>query len=914
MAEFSAPNGAGTKLNETQRLQFQLILRMLNAGISVNVPSEHELRVTLDLLKALAPDLDDPHFDQIFDEVAKTLSISMDTGVLIEASDHTPWVSGRRGDIDWRQWEAYSRWQINSGRSPVVVDALDRSLDIILDHMGDPADQGAWGQRGLVIGDVQSGKTGTYIGLMDKAADAGYRIFILLTGNTESLRQQTQSRVDQGFIGRDSMSIGRVSSGQKNKPNAVGIGKLLTSTSSAFNMTTMTTDFRKNSIQAVDISPGPENLVVFVTKKNKTVLDRIADWLERQDNVNGKLQLPLLLIDDESDFASINTRNLDESPTAINAGIRRLLGLFSRSSYVGFTATPFANIFIDDEQAEDLFPKDFIFGLEAPSNYVGPQSLFGAEVDPNEDLPWHVIDDAEDAFPLKHKSTFEVAHLPETLEYSIRTYLIANAIRDIRGQEREPRAMLINVSRYNAVQSQVFEMVTEELAGYKFAIQLHAKAYERGVDNPDLAALEETYTLEYSDSEVSWPEVLSMLAKSTTDIQTLLVNSKTDRKLEQDELSASPPPRVIAIGGDLLSRGLTLDGLTTSYFFRRSVAADTLMQMGRWFGYREGYGDLCRIWIDSEMVSAYAHAADSLDELRLELKRMRDQKLTPAQYGLAVANHPGSLLITARNKMRAASIGQKQISLRGRSIESYKLSSDPKVLKQNFEATKDLIEAAIDSNGRPSTPNRNRPTWYGVDKAVVADFLGIYQAHESFELFQPGALEKFVRTAVAEDLQTWDIVLMGGDGTSLTIAGVELNRPVRTLVHSLQGAWLVGERQRVAGPRDISTPLSEKTILEVSAKFAAHPSNAGKKSVPDKEFVYALERPALLIYPILPKIEGQRRDTAVPFVAVLIAMPGDPTTLADPGRDGVTYVLNKPAQRLWFPEFADTTLEDENDV
>lgn len=891
-----------------------MISRMLNAGIASDVPTEDYLREALQHLRPLGPNLTEGHFDQIFDDLAKVISISVNLGTVIEASDHMPWLSKRRGTIDWRLWSAYSKWQINSGRPPVVVDNLDRTLDVILDHMGDPIDEGAWSRRGLVIGDVQSGKTGTYLGLINKAADAGYRVFILLTGNTESLRQQTQSRVDQGVIGRDSMSTSRISgTEQSNKPKAVGIGKLLESTSSALNMTTMTTDFRKNSTQAVDISPGPDNLVFFVTKKNKTVLDRIGDWLEKQDNVNGRLQVPLLLIDDESDYASINTRNVDESPTAINSGIRRLLALFSRSSYVGFTATPFANIFIDDEQPEDLFPKDFIYGLEAPSNYVGPQSLFGADRDELEDDPWTVLEDAEAYFPAKHKSDYRVAGLPESLETAVRTFILANAVRDLRGQLQAPRAMLVNVSRYNRVQSQVFDLVAEQLAVYRNAIQLHAQAYGAGAANLTMSTIEQTFWDEYSECGESWEDVLRALPSAVSEIHVLLVNSKADKKLEQDELSASTPPRLIAIGGDLLSRGLTLEGLMVSYFYRRTAAADTLMQMGRWFGYRDSYGDLCRLWIDVEVAAAYAHAADSLDELRLELKRMRNQKLTPVEYGLAVASHPGSLLITARNKMRAAKEGSKQISLRGRSIEAYKLSTSPTIIESNFEAAAALIESLSGGNGAPDRSKKNRAIWRGVGKSKVAEFLAAFKAHESFDLFQENALARFVRNAGAEDLQLWDIVVMEGAGSEHVVGGVSLQLTQRAFGKAAtSNAWLVsGSRQRLAGPGDVSATLSPSRVREVRDQFHADSANLGK-SVPDNEYVYALERPLLLLY-LVEAREDKKLISSTPFAAVVIAIPGTRDDRAA-GDDDVTYILNKPAQRLWFPELTDMTLDDENDV
>ncbi|MCP2031011.1 hypothetical protein L1277_001102 [Okibacterium sp. HSC-33S16] len=881
-------------MNDVQQKQYLKLKNMLMAAAAIDVPSEHELRTLISELRGLGPDLTDEHLDIVFDEVSKVSNVIMDMGVMIEAGDRKPWLADRKDKIEWRLWDAYRRWMTNTGRSPRVIDVLDQTLDTILDHMGDPMDKTPWARRGLVIGDVQSGKTGTYIGLINKAADAGYRYVILLTGNTESLRQQTQSRVDQGVIGRDSLSLSRADAGQPNKSRHVGIGRYLESTSSAMSLTTMTMDFRKTSIEAVDFNPGPDNIVVFVTKKNKLILKRIADWLEQQGNAEKRVNQPLLLIDDESDYASIDTTDEDEDPTAINAAIRRLLSIFDRSSYVGFTATPFANIFISDEVEDDLFPRDFIFGLEAPSNYIGAGTIFNEQPEGGAD-PIRVIDDAEDAFPLSHKSQHAVFELPESLIGAVRTFIVANTIRDLRGDAPHPRSMLINVSRFNSVQAQVQELVAELLAAYKNAISLHAKTFAKGKPNDRLAELQDAFDDEFSDLPFTWDEVLEKLPASSSGIQTLLMNSKTEQQIEQDELSSEAPPRLIAVGGDMLSRGLTLDGLMVSYFYRRTAAADTLMQMGRWFGYRDGYEDLCRIWINNEMQAAFGYAARTLDELRTELVRMRNQKLTPEQYGLAVRNHPDALLITARNKMRSAKVGSKSISLRGHSIESYKLSSENQDLTENYTAFVDLVEEL----GRPDSGSRtNRPVWTGVDKKRIAKFMQTFRAHPSSQLFQEGALSRFIRNASADDLQRWDVVVVGGQGSSLSVGEVSFAQPIRGLSAGDDGSWLVSKRnQRVAGAGDVATTLGRDRAKRIANAYLSEAVN--KKGVPDTAYVAELERPLLLVYPIEPK----GLHLAAPAIAVNISIPGarnDDSGSSD--EDQVTYLLNRVAQRLWFPE------------
>lgn len=867
-----------------------------------SVPSENDLRLALNANRVLFTSLTDNDFDRVFDEISALIDVSMDTGILISSEGHIPWLESRRSEISWNHWEAYNKLLISEGRLPIVIDKLDQTLDIIVDHMGNPADETQWARKGLVIGDVQSGKTGTYIGLMNKAIDAGYRYFILLTGNTESLRQQTQSRVDQGVLGRDSMLINRGAQHVKGR-EAIGVGRYLDSTSDVVSMTTMTSDFSKKSSESVDFRAGKDTAVLFITKKNKTVLNRISAWLSTQVSGDQKLTSPLLLIDDEADYASINTRGDDEDPTAINAGIIQLLKHFSRSTYVGFTATPFANIFIDDEKDEDLFPKDFIYGLEAPSNYVGPSRIFGSE-DVEKSTIIHTLEDAEPFFPIKHRSQHSVNSLPESLTIALKSFVLANAVRDLRGQYSQARSMLINVSRFNHVQEQVFRLVAGELATLRNTIRLHSKMYEDGVPNETLQGLEELYKQEFSHIEYEWAEILSELPNAVANIEARLANSKTDRKLEQDELSQDNPPRLIAVGGDLLSRGLTLDGLMVSYFYRNTAASDTLMQMGRWFGYRTGYEDLCRLWITNDMSAAYAFVADALAELRVELIRMRNQKLTPEQYGLAVRNHPGTLLITARNKMRSAKVGSKNISLRGRSIESAKLSQSYEISDANLEFASKLVESAVEISGVPE----KRLIWRQLPKTLIADFLDGYRAHESVGPFQQGALGRFARNAGADDLQTWDLILMSGKGNDSKIGPLTVKATERKLGDGLDGSWLVSDQKaRVAGRGDVAIPLTPEQKTRVEKAFKA--ANPTKIYTNDTEYVYELERPALFIYPIRAKADysGSVDPTGRVLIAIKVAIPGNRTISGQiPENDEITYTLNTVAQKFWFPEYGES--------
>ena len=910
-------------MTELQKIEFNRLIGMVQVIWTDTIPTEEDLRNYIEGFKSpvtrkkVFPNLTDEIFETVFDELLRILGVRMDMGVLVEDSGHVPWLQNR--DLEWNHWKAYQKFLSQDGRSPVVLDNLDRTLDSILDHMGDPQNETAWARRGLVIGQVQSGKTSTYIGLINKAIDAGYQIVVLLAGTTESLRQQTQSRVDQGVVGRDSKASSRTKGSASLDSLIVGVGEYLDSTASMTSLTTMTADFGKQSTQSINIALGDEKVVLFVVKKNTTILKKVHDWFQQQSLPGGKMPYPMLLIDDEADFASINTKADGQDPTATNAIIRKLLSLASRNTYVGFTATPFANIFIDDQDDQDLFPRDFIIGLESPSNYVGPSALFASEgtIEKSTVPLW----DADAFFPFGHKKLLQVEGIPDSLLDAIRTFIISNAIRDERGEGKTDRSMLINVSRFIDVQQQVFDSAASTVAAYKHAIQLHTTSYRKGESNAILDLFLATYKKHFVESGSSWEQVLDRLESSSKEVTVVMANSKTEKRLENDGLSKEDPPRQIVVGGDILSRGLTLNGLSVSYFYRRTVASDTLMQMGRWFGYREGYDDLCRIWMTREMAGLYAHVADTLEELHLELVRMKNQQLTPLQYGLAVRNHPDALLITARNKMRLAQTGEKQISLRGRAIESVVLSADSEDQRNNVHALEAFIER-MNQEGVSGVSGNSGVSWSNVDKQLVASFIESFKPGASpiGAVFQTGPLSRFISNAVADDLQNWDVIVKSGSSPEPTdIKGLpqDFKQPIRHLGASANtpGVWRVsGRNMRVAGTGDVALSLSQDAKDQARASWLEDLGKA--QNMPDKTYLQYLKRPLLLVYPIFAGIGADEAKKLPvpqsPMVAIVVAIPGQAGD--DPKSSNVEYSLNTVAQQLWFTEFIGDDETDEEDL
>ena len=300
-----------------------------------------------------------------------------------------------------------------------------------MDKLYDPTIHNVKGidKKGLVVGQVQSGKTANYTGLICKAADAGFNLIIVLAGMHNNLRSQTQHRLDEDFLGFDTA---HERAWQTNGTNRIGVG-VLDNNNTAISITTIKSDFKKSLADSLGISFDIQTPLLLVVKKNTTVLKRLNTWLLSQtQEINGEKRITnksLLIIDDEADNASINTKKADEAPTAINGWIRKIAGHFYRFGYVGYTATPFANIFIPLDK-DDLFPRDFIINLPAPSNYIGAEKIFGTSLevnDTNDDLLPIVrrINDYQSFFPDSHKKDDEPpTSLPISLQTAIKCFIV----------------------------------------------------------------------------------------------------------------------------------------------------------------------------------------------------------------------------------------------------------------------------------------------------------------------------------------------------------------------------------------------------------------------------------------------------------------------------------------------------------
>lgn len=831
-------------------------------------PTEAEFDAEVNALRqslAVLYPVSDEEFAEIKRKLKANIVVQMDLGVLIkDRQQHLPWLSARRSTLDFFFWNRYKKFLEEVKHwNPRVTGNLGRVSDEIVDYLGDPQSDAPFQRRGLVLGDVQSGKTANYTAICNKAADTGYRVIIILAGTMENLRQQTQERLDAEFSGRMSQYLLDPKQEIENVP--VGVGKYGQEKQIA-TFTSVTKDFDKNILRALKLSLHNVNTtVLFVIKKNKSILNNLIKWLKSNNlDARGAINLPMLLIDDEADNASVNTKKEDEDPTAINDAIRRLLKLFRQASYLGITATPYANIFInpettDEMRDDDLFPRDFIYSLAPPSNYIGAESIFGEDAQFKDALEELYPQELDAFFPFNHKKDLVVYELPPSMREAIAYFLLANGIRDVRGDRKEHRSMMIHVSRFTDVQNQISDLVYRWVEDIRSDLQNYACLAENKSDEIDnIAFLKAVWIKHYlsekagsKDSPMLWHKFLSeYLFASVAPIVVRSVNQKSSSTGLDYYSHKAEGLRVIAVGGNSLSRGLTLEGLCVSYFYRRSLMYDTLLQMGRWFGYRPGYDDLFKIWISIEAIDWYGYITAAAEELKREIVRMRDANLTPMEFGLKVRQDPASLIVTARNKMRSATLVSRPITISGRLLETPRLRTDANILVANERVFKEFVRN-LSSIGQRTIREDSRYFWSGVKKDEVEQLLRDFKTHPWQLNFQGTALADFIRDA--DDMGDWDVFIAEGDGciyNELFCNGeiLPIKAEKRTVKATSGQISISGTKVRVGAGGAAKIGLSEKAREMAIRKF--RDNNSGSRNIPDKAYL-EIDRPPILVLHIV---------------------------------------------------------------
>lgn len=874
-------------------------------GILSNMPTRTPeqvrlvLRTVLPLYPNLSASINEGQIEEAARQIEARLSISMSDASTIQA-EFEEWLPGRRASLIPYYYDRYRKHLASRGFGSAVLGVLDKDTDKIVGLMEDPEKPGRWARRGLVVGHVQSGKTANYTGVICKAADYGYKFIVILTGIQEDLRVQTQERIEEGFTGRSSEAT-------NGRESAIGVG-LYGLEKQPICLTTRANDFKSTTRDlGVSLQSLSEPLVL-VMKKNSRTLANLIDWLEIRNRQAGARisSIPMLLIDDEADNASVNVSKSDDSPSAINNRIRKLLDSFDRNVYLGYTATPFANIFIDPDskdamQCEDLFPRDFIISLDAPTNYVGASRIFPDYGDLHDTLT--TVDDHVDVLPEKHKISHPLTQIPESLKEAVRTFVLARAIRVLRGQGKSHSSMLVNASRFNDVQTKLTGLVSDLMSTIRSVCMGHAGLPEKdALREPEMNRLHESWKNQYEGRvPETWRDVQAALVCAAGPIEVRKVNSKSPDKLDYRRYK-NEGLHVIAIGGFALSRGFTLEGLTVSYFLRNSMMYDTLLQMGRWFGYRDGYADVCRIFMTEEAIDWYAHISDAIDELRDEFNRMERAGARPVDFGLKVRAHPESLIVTARNKMRSGQKVNHSVSLACETIETTRLRTD--AIAGNREVLSYLLTTLSGLN-QPDTSNEFGYLWKNLAVApLVRDFVARFKNHDDVALItQAEPVNTYIKARESDELERWDICLFSPSTGDRSIVSFG---PYTPTTQSRSSLWkrssasvdyiaVSGKALRVGGRGQVRAGMSPE---EINAAEKSWKSLGKTSDISDKHYNLHRTRPLLMLHVLDVWDKEQDKDKVNPpaessVVAWGIAFPKSGHEITE-----VTYVVNT----TWWAE------------
>lgn len=756
----------------------------------------------------------------------------------------SPWYNGvSEDDVFWPRL----RERMLSHSGPEIMNSVDSSSDEVVAQMSNPARE-KLKKKGLVLGFVQSGKTANYAAVVAKALDQGYRLIIVLSGIHNNLRLQTQVRLDSDLSLNEAVQNDAV-----------------------YSLTSINSDFAKDTKGGAALVERDVPMIA-VVKKNKKRLEYLNDWLSKVP-VRLRSKLPILIIDDEADQATPNTATEMDKVSVINGLLRQLWKNVEQGTYIGYTATPFANVFMDPDDDDELFPSDFIIALSQPAEYYGAERVFGemnpnSAEEPNDGLDMvRIVPDSEaesirPPFNSEDRAEFDF-YLPSTLETAVRWFIISTAIRRTRGHQSKHSSMLVHTTHYADSHFQIAKKITSLVKSFILEVQ-----------NQDDKKFVDVFHAEYdrvSSERVFDPPVWDVVSREIenvlNDCEIIVDNSSKEAgRINYAEVSDDGEimaKTAIVVGGGTLSRGLTLEGLVVSYFIRTTSMYDTLLQMGRWFGYRNGYADLPRIWTQKQLILDFQFLAKVESEIRTEISTLAALKKTPFELGIRIREHPGRLQITSRNKLFHAD--RVRFSLSGRRIQTFILDEKGSSPRANMAATRAFLSGI--SNDKKATTSRSNvhSLFSGIDSKSVISYLNVYSMHEKQLGMKSTNITEWIRTRASEKL--WNVVVFQGPKEDRIFAGAKRN---------------LGSADLGLGPSTITinrAPLKDEehcanikalmstadVLLDIEEPFERKPDTAKFGEYMSHRRLYSDNRGLLVIYPIsknsVPTRIGENADS-----------------------------------------------------
>lgn len=749
---------------------------------------------------------------------------------------------------EWCYWTnlrvyllSYKNW------SAAALRSLDETTDRILGQL-EPPDSEQFDIRGLVLGYVQSGKTANFTALIAKAADVGYRLVIVLSGIDNGLRRQTQIRLNRELIG--------FADGRPYSVQLPPMGKQW----HQFTTDDMNGDFQPGYANYAALQGSQP--VLLVIKKNGPVLRRLRKWLDEAPE-DVRRTLPVLVVDDEADQASIDTKGSyqledepvpDEftEPSVINRLIRELLNKFYKIAYVAYTATPFANILIphdtyDPLYESDLYPKDFIVNIPKPDGYFGAEEQFGRFDSNTQDKTGGL--DIIRIIPVQELDNLKTSLLlPPTLENSILDFVLAGAARAQRGKGNDPATMLLHGSHLVLKQIEIASLVSE-----RFSELRDEWRYQRSVSM--LNRLHQMWENDFRpvtqnldiSRDVTFSDIEPFIGPFFEAVQVRIINSNTGDMLDYEK---EPNLKAIAVGGNRLSRGLTLEGLLTSYFFRSSAMYDTLMQMGRWFGFRGGYEDLTRIYMTADLSGWFSDLALVEYELRQDISVYEEQGVTPLELGTRIVKHP-AMLVTNRLKQRYAKTIVVEQSYSCQVLQTFRfpfndLNELSFLADNNIRATKEFVNKI----GSPDWVKYGFPCWTNITADHIIEFLNTYHIYPDARNISLHLLIAYIQKQIENnELTSWTVAIKSRGKTHDKLGEIDLD--LLKSVSMISRSRLKSNPESlgvITEPGDEEIGLSNEQLLEAKRIQESDGKKIGVN--PAARMVRPATDGLLIIYPI----------------------------------------------------------------
>lgn len=781
-------------------------------------------------------------------------SINVKKASTMRSNDNIPWFEDTHPTYSYF-WPRYEKYLKEIKKWPLAtVETIDTTTNEILKSIGNPRIGRDFDKRGLVLGHVQSGKTANFTGLINKAFDVGYKLVIVLAGMHNDLRSQTQLRLEREVVGTVDTITGE----------RQGVALVKTGGTQIETWTTVQDDISTNNAIGIKNLDKP---VLLVVKKQKDVLPKLIDLL-RNSIKHSEMSPPVLIVDDEADQASIDASgNNTNDPSKINQLIRELLSLFNQKSYVGYTATPFANLLIRAdanhiEVGKDLYPKDFVIALPKPDGYCGPDEYFNTTGYTKDNKPMFIRNlSLEDIVILDKMRTKDDAELfievPKSMREAVLAFLLSAAIRNLRGQTGEHNSMLIHTSRLTDVQNSMCGVIKEFYKKLSNDLIYNSKSEY-------ILMLQELYEGDYLEVQnsfesseqfnvLAWEGIFRQIKVVAGKVEVMEINGESGDALEYDKYKKNGL-YVIAIGGNKLSRGLTLEGLTISYYYRGSSMYDTLMQMGRWFGFRNGYMDLCRIYTTEEIAENFEYLAGVMSELRNEFEKFVTDGVTPEEYAVKMLTHK-TMTVTSPAKMGTA---ESPISYTGTMQQTRSFEKNKEFYMNNMEATVQFINS-VKQEFKPIIKGTKYHIAKDIPSDVIMDFLKKYKTISSARIVNSKKIAEYINKMNKQNLlQAFNVAVV--DVTKSTInSDKAIDNGIKSWnvnlgklsIESAVVRSIDQDKSKGIGVVDLGA------IVAANQEFIDIENRTNNKNTNIE--LRANENPLLLIYPLHPQVKSFKK-------------------------------------------------------